>query len=113
MGIARQRSRDGTGRLRNIFSRTSLTRQTMNQVELHEPHERILNELEDIAFWCNNKDECDVDLLRRIEILENTKTVVTISRVVWWKEYLYLTTVLVVGILIGFAFVDMGVAIGG
>ena len=82
----------------------------MNQAEFHElQHEQIPNELDSIWEAINVKDECDMDVLKRIEHLENARIVVTVSRAVWWKEYLVLTAVLLAGFLTALACVDMGV----
>ena len=82
----------------------------MNQAELHElQDERIVKELDRIWEAISIKDDCDLDVLRRIEQLENARIVVTVSRTVWWKEYLVLTAVLLAGFLTAIACVDMGV----
>jgi hypothetical protein len=84
----------------------------MNQAEFHElQHEQTVKEFDRIWEAINIKDECDMDVLKRIEQLESTRIVVTISRVAWWKEYLILTAVLFMGFLIALACIDMRVIV--
>ena len=82
----------------------------MNQAEFHElQHEQIPNELDSIWEAISIKDECDLDVLKRIERLENEQITVTMSRITWWKEYLVLTSVLLIGFLAAIACIAMGV----
>jgi hypothetical protein len=61
----------------------------MNQTEQHEAqHENIINEFDHIAGLLHDKEECDADLLKRVEKLEAaaaTKVVIAVRRSTRWK----------------------------
>jgi len=82
----------------------------MNQAEFHElQHEQTVKEFDRIWDAINIKDECDMDILKRIEHLESARIVVTVSRTIWWKEYLLLTSFLIMGFLVALVCIDTGV----
>ena len=80
---------------------------TMNQIELHEAqHENIIHELDGIASHMSEMEDCDADLLKRVEKLEATKVIIAVGHSTRWKA-VALSIILGVGFFIGLIVVDV------